>query len=148
MATVEDVRYRKILVPIDGSKESERGFSHAVYLASLVRGELTLLHVVDLNRKMSMLERSMAGGYVPTEFKEQGYKILQPYTKQVPEEVGLDTMVQIGSPAEVIADVAENGGFSLIVLGTRGLGTLQDFILGSVSHSVLHHCSVPVLIVR
>ncbi|WP_462331968.1 universal stress protein [Schwartzia sp. (in: firmicutes)] len=148
MAAVEDVRYRKILVPLDGSVESERGFRHAVYLASLVRGELTLLHVVDLNRKMSMLERSMAGGYVPTEFKEQGYKLLQPYTKQVPEEVGLDTMVQIGSPADVIVDVAENGGFSIIVLGTRGLGTLQDVILGGVSHSVLHHCSVPVLLVR
>ena len=148
MAAVEDIRYRKILVPIDGSEEAARAFHHAVYLASLVRGELTLLHVVDLNRKMSMLERSMAGGYVPQEFKEQGYKLLQPYMKQIPDEVGLDTMVQIGSPAEIIADVAENGGFSLIIMGSRGLGSLQDIILGGVSHYVLHHCGVPTLVVR
>jgi nucleotide-binding universal stress UspA family protein len=52
-----------------------------------------------------------------------------------------------GSAAEAIVRMAEHGGFTLIVVGTRGRNRLESALLGSVSASVAAHSRVPVLIV-
>ena len=143
-----DIQFKKILVPVDGSDESKRAFQPALYLAKLTNAQLTLLHVIDLNRRMSMLERSLSLGLSSKELKEPGYQLLAQYTEQVPEETVLDTIVQLGAPADVIVEQVEDGAYDLIVMGSRGLGALQDFVIGGVSHYVLHHSKVPVLVVR
>ena len=65
-----------------------------------------------------------------------------------------DTTLQVvtevleGPPAEAILRVAETRECDLIVMGSRGLGELKAVLLGSVSDKVLHHSTVPVLIVK
>jgi nucleotide-binding universal stress UspA family protein len=53
-----------------------------------------------------------------------------------------------GSPAEAIIDVAVTRKSDVIVMGSRGLGTLAGLLLGSTSQKVLSHAPCPVLIVR
>ncbi len=60
--------------------------------------------------------------------------------------VGLET--RAGDPATAILDVAEKDGCDLIVLGTRGLGTAERWLVGSVSDKVLHHAHCSVLVAR
>ncbi len=60
----------------------------------------------------------------------------------------LDTYVRSGSPADEIVQTAREVGADLIVLGSRGLGTVRSVLLGSVSDRVLHHAHCPVLVVR
>lgn len=52
-----------------------------------------------------------------------------------------------GSPWRTILDVADEIDASLIVLGARGLGTVQSLLLGSVSNAVVHHAHRPLLVV-
>jgi nucleotide-binding universal stress UspA family protein len=52
-----------------------------------------------------------------------------------------------GHPAEEIIDVAEQVGADLIVVGSRGLGTVSSMLLGSVSRRLLKHSTVPVTVV-
>ncbi|ADU51933.1 UspA domain-containing protein [Thermaerobacter marianensis DSM 12885] len=56
--------------------------------------------------------------------------------------------VATGLPGEEICRYAEQGGYQLIVMGRRGLGRLQEVLLGSVSEYVLRHTRLPVLVVQ
>ena len=53
-----------------------------------------------------------------------------------------------GDPATAILDVAEKAEVELIVMGTRGLGTAERWLIGSVSDKVLHHAHCSVLVAR
>jgi len=51
-------------------------------------------------------------------------------------------------PGEVICKVAEHDAVTMIVVGTRGLGSVRRTIMGSVSDYVVHHAHCPVVICR
>ena len=53
-----------------------------------------------------------------------------------------------GDPAREIVKAAQSRDVVLVILGARGLGTLGRLLLGSVSETVLHQASRPVIIVR
>jgi nucleotide-binding universal stress UspA family protein len=55
---------------------------------------------------------------------------------------------RLGRPDAEIVGLAEELGAGLIVLGSRGLGTLRRALMGSVSDSVVRHAHCPVLVVR
>jgi len=63
-------------------------------------------------------------------------------------DVPYQSRKEVGNPAAVIVRVAEEEKCDLIVLGSRGLGGVMRFLLGSVSDRVTHHAHCPVLIVR
>jgi nucleotide-binding universal stress UspA family protein len=60
----------------------------------------------------------------------------------------VERLVSEGDPAREIVRIAEDRDVDLVVVGARGLGALERFLLGSVSETVLHHAGRPVLIVR
>ena len=53
-----------------------------------------------------------------------------------------------GSEAESILKEAQKAKADLIVMGTRGLGTLKGFLVGSVSRKVIHYAACPVMVVH
>lgn len=65
-------------------------------------------------------------------------------------EAGLEveTALPVGVPAVELADLAEERGASVIVVGSHGRSMLSRIFLGSVSMSLLHHATAPVLLVR
>lgn len=62
--------------------------------------------------------------------------------------VEAERRVVAGDPARAIAQVAEDEGFDLIVMGSHGAGLVRRVLVGSVSHWVLHHAATPVMVVR
>ena len=60
----------------------------------------------------------------------------------------VETVVGDGNPAEVIVDVARRKDVDLIVMGTRGLGSLEGVVLGSVAHKVNHLAEQTVITVK
>lgn len=62
--------------------------------------------------------------------------------------VTCQTRLDIGSPRETICTVADEEKPDFLVVGSRGLGTVERMMLGSVSDYVVHHCLCPVIVVR
>jgi nucleotide-binding universal stress UspA family protein len=62
--------------------------------------------------------------------------------------VPAEPLKRAGNPAQIIIETAEEGGFDLIVSGTRGRHAIERFLFGSTAERVAWHASTPVLLVR
>ncbi len=144
----------RILVATDASPASNRAIDFAADLAAKYKASLSVLHVI---REMQLPEelRAMAEvekleGSRSDVMKFVAKKILHDAELRAQRKGASDvhTNVAEGDPANVILDHAKAIGVDLIVLGTRGLGTVKSMMLGSVSRKVTNLAEVNCFIVR
>lgn len=142
--------FKKILVPVDGSALSMEAVRKAAALADKFQGAVTLLNVVVTPAQSPMVDPGLV--VIPpqliTAMEEEGRQVLERVQQAVPAGVSVSTQQKIGHPAQTIIEVAKSGGFDLIVLGSRGLGEIKGYLLGSVSDRVSHHAPCAVMIVH
>jgi nucleotide-binding universal stress UspA family protein len=143
--------FEKILVPLDGSGHSTYALEKAIEIAKKFDGKVTLLHaytphVVSLPKEYAHAEATPEMVEIS---REAGANILEQAKDRVEtESVQFETLLKMGQAVETIVSVAENGDFDLIVIGARGLSTIKELLLGSVSHGVTAHAKCPVLVVK
>jgi len=126
-----------LLVCIDGSEHSIKTLDYAVKLAERIGSKITLLNIQE--RRLLDLSPKVA--------EELGEQILSKALGAIKkEELKVDKRVEFGVASDNIVEVAERGNHDLIVLGSRGLGTVKRFLLGSVSDDVSHKAKCSVLI--
>jgi nucleotide-binding universal stress UspA family protein len=141
--------FSSILVAVDGSDHAARALAQAVDLARAEGAGLTVITVVT-PPPLPVI----AGPYaapLPRDYEElerEGEAILAKAVASVPEDVPLATAVHKGAPGPAIVERISEGKHDLVVLGSRGRGAIRSLFLGSVSHYVLHHSPIAVLIVR
>ena len=144
--------FKRILVPVDGSQHALVALELAVRLQAAGGGELLILTVF---RHHSLLEASLS--MVRPEEPENMDDVLRDHARDVAEQAKalaaalgsaqLRAFVKKGPPARTIVAFGEEKGADLIVLGSRGLGDLEGYLLGSVSHKVTSLADCPVLVV-
>jgi len=141
----------RVLVPYDGSRLSE----HALEFAAERFGEaeLTVLQVIDPMTAAydAPLERPTPG------FWDSWYEDARGAAEAELEsaaataaEAGADveTVVEVGDPADVVLATCEDGDYDHVVMGSHGREGLSRLILGSVAESVIRRAPVPVTVVR
>jgi nucleotide-binding universal stress UspA family protein len=143
-----------ILVAVDGSPASNRAITLAAEMASKHEATLRLLNVVreiqippdmkNMARVENLGETRMGVlEYVANQILEAAEKVaLEAGATRVERSLGR------GDPATVIADYANRHRVDLIVMGTRGLGSVSGMLMGSVSRKALNICSANCLVVR
>ncbi len=141
----------KLLVAVDGSKNSLRAVKYAAKLAHLLRtssNKITLVSVHDdtgLRHARAFVGKAEVADYL----RELSEKELRPARKLLKDDgIGYDMEIRTGHVAQEIIDCATAGGFDMIVLGSKGRGALADLLLGSVAQRVLANAKQPVLIVK
>jgi len=144
--------FDRILVPIDGSNGAQAALQLAIEIQKQCGSELMLLCVF---RHYSLLEASMS--MVRPEEPENLDDSMKQYAASIVEEgkrfaaekgaTKVRGFVKSGPPARTIVAFAEEKKANLIVLGSRGLGDVEKYLLGSVSHKVTSLAECPVLVV-
>lgn len=137
--------FRTILIAWDGSRHARRALSEAIDIAQTQGSRLTLLTV-------AAPIHVWAGPYVPPvpedELAQAAERIAEEGEELVPDGIPVSSRTAAGSPGPELLKRVEAAGHDLIVMGSRGRGAVRSAVLGSVSHYVLNHARVPVLIVR
>jgi len=144
--------YRRILVPLDGSRTSQLGLGEAVKLARSQGSSLRLLHVVDELVLMTAPEMSYNVGDLIEALKEDGRNILEKgaaHARKHGVKVQTSLIETFGShAADSIIDEAKKWHASLIVLGTHGRRGMKRVVMGSDAEQVVRNAPAPVLLVR
>lgn len=137
--------YSKILVCCDGSKYSENAIRKACSLAKKYHSELTLIHVVDRTRKSDVF-----AGNEYTRILRRYAKSTLEKAKKIANEEGLEPKIvtKEGNVANEIIRFSKEAKTDLLVVGSKGLGAVLQFFLGSVSSKIANHALCSVLIVK
>lgn len=144
--------FKKILVPLDGSALSEQALPHAVRLARALQIPVVLVQAVELS---SIMMPAPAGEAVmwPEASAESLQTMANTYLNDLmalptSEDVTFTGRVEIGDPATIILDVADEERADLIIMSTHGRSGVNRWLLGSITERVLRHADCPVLAVR
>jgi nucleotide-binding universal stress UspA family protein len=138
----------KILIPVDGSPASLRAVDFAIEMASQNPGSsFVLLNV----QNVGAIE--LAGDLMDSDWQETlsqaAAKVLkEAVAKSEAANISFENLVRAGPTAETIAQVSREMGIDHIVMGTRGLGSIQGLLLGSVAMKVIHLAEVPITLIK
>jgi len=137
--------FKKILVAVDGSTYAEHAVEYAASIAKRFNSQVTLIHAIP--HPFYTYEMIAPP---PSEQLEKAGKEVLARNQQVAEKRGVQvkTRLVFGDPAEEIAKVANEEGFDLLVVGSRGLSRVAALLLGSVSEKLSRDAKCPVLIVK
>lgn len=142
--------FRNVLVAYDGSDHAEKALREAIDIAVAGHGRLTLMTAICSPSRWTTAtpDTMVAARDLGPELEERGRELLQHAVSLVPDDVPVTTVLTQNPIRRALLACAEKGGHDLIVMGSRGRGAVQAALLGSVSHHVLHHSPIPVLIVH
>ena len=142
------LKYKNILVAIDGSKEADWAVKKGIEIAKRNDATLLLVHVID-TRTFALIEAydTVIGDRAEKLAKD----MLENYLKQA-EDVGLTNVqyeIDYGSPKiRIPRDLAKKHNVDLILCGATGLNVVERFFIGSVSEHITRYAACDVLVVR
>lgn len=141
-------RYKKILVAIDGSEESDLAFKKAVNIAKRNGASLLVVHVIDTRAFQNM---TTIDGTLVNEAQKVAQATMSDYVEQAHKQ-GLDdvsTVIEFGMPKPIIGkELPKEHDIDLIIVGATGLNAVERLFIGSVSEYIIRHASCDVLVVR
>jgi nucleotide-binding universal stress UspA family protein len=162
--------FERILVPLDGSDHSMHALKNAAEMAKNFGAQVTLINVYSLAQPvvptpfaLSGTSTAVTGPVMPPDasyseafsriaeaHRQAGANILAKGKEEAQALWGIqaETLLKEGHAVEEILRTAREGKYNLIVIGARGLSTIKEILLGSVSHGVVIHASCPVLVVK
>ena len=152
--------FKKILVAYDGSEQAKRAIDYASDMANSCGGTLVVLTVVP--RVTIPVFPEEGYGATPLtnaqdfgDFQEKMLAMYQMSQQEVMKDIvknfpkiKTDAILLEGRPSATIVEQAEKNGADLIVMGSRGIGGITGWILGSTSRRVVESCTKPVLVIK
>jgi nucleotide-binding universal stress UspA family protein len=141
--------YKKILVPLDGSKTAEGVLPHARALAYSEGAEIILLNVAS----NPALEFVFSDPSIAERAVEEQETHARKYTAEIERQLKADgfkvsSMLREGAPDEVILKVAEDIKADVIAMSTHGRTGPARWVMGSVADRVVRNAHIPVMLIR
>ena len=137
--------FKTILVPLDGSKHSEKSLQRTCEIVNEFGSKVILIYVVEKSFPLNLLDRKE---YLKI-LRKFGNKILENANNTLFKKgITAKILLREGNIVSEIDKVVKKEGCDLIVVGNKGLGSTARFLLGSVSNKLAQSSSCSVLIVK
>ena len=142
------MNYSNILIPVDGSEDAKAACRVAAQLMAAIPGRETL-HLLHCIAQIP----GLIGGEQREKLKQEHEKDAEVIFESIRTELSeidcdIKTYTRYGETAGAIVSAAKELGCTMIIMGTRGVSEIKSIVLGSVSHNVLRHASIPVLLIN
>jgi nucleotide-binding universal stress UspA family protein len=144
--------YRRIMVPLDGSKMAECVIPHVETVAKLSNAGVELVHVVE------PVELPTRGGIALSgddlrQIEEHSRHEAQSYLKEIVSRLkssGIKSHPKLltGKAADSLVDYMQENNFDLVIMATHGRSGISRWFWGSVADKILYSSKIPVLLVR
>ena len=113
-------------------------------MAGLFKGTVTLVSVVKPGEYSLAVEDK---AFIEN-LKEFHNDLVETVMEEVKRtDIEVDTRIKLGTPWKELTKLSKEGHYDLIVVGSRGIGQVAEFLIGSNSTRVVQHSEVPVLVV-
>ena len=139
-----------VLVPIDGSPNALRALRHVISPEAICRAP-EKIHLLNVQPPVAsgvvrlFLSREDLSGY----YEDEAEQALRPARQEIEKAgVAFQVEIRVGDAAETIVRYAREQHCSLIAMGTRGMGSVGNLLLGSVATKVIGLSEIPVLLVK
>jgi nucleotide-binding universal stress UspA family protein len=141
----------KFLVPVDGSESSNRAVDLLIKKLGWFKDGVEI-HLLNVQHMIPYGDRvsSVVGHDKIAQFhQEEGLAALAAARQKFDAaRLKYHYHIGVGHEAETICKYAKEKGCDQIVMGTRGMGSVSNLLLGSVATKVIHLSEVPVLLVK
>ncbi|GAA4837021.1 hypothetical protein GCM10023310_13150 [Paenibacillus vulneris] len=144
------VMFGKILLAYDGSETAKNALEQAMELKLMLPDSiLEIVHVAQLQNVIVGDAFITSSAVIQDELHDAAEAVLDEARRRI-SHLGLatTTLLEGGTPAQMILDYVNDHLFDLIIVGSRGLGTFKELLLGSVSYEIVQHATIPVLVVK
>ena len=137
--------FKTILVPLDGSKYSEKALLRACEIADVFDSKMILVYVVEKSLPINLLDRKE---YL-TILRNFGKRTLDNANKILSKKgLSAKPLLKEGNIVTEIEKIVKSEKCDLIIVGNKGLGAVTRFLLGSVSNKLAQHSNCSLLIVK
>jgi len=124
---------KKILVGVDGSEYAEKALKQAIEIAGKFSAEITVVNVYHAPTGQDVSQKILDKAKEILENSKVKFKLVSVLSSNTPK---------------VITDMAEKEKFDLIAVGSRGIGAVHAYLIGSVCNKICYDSPVSVLIVK
>lgn len=146
--------YKKILLPIDGSKNSEKAIKHAISIADN-EAEIFILFATDSKSLTSIPEEAFDKEDFE-EYEEHG-KIATEHVDKLIHEINdelntgktikTEPIIVEGNPTKIIVKAIEKKEADVVLIASSGKNPIDKFLIGSITEKIIQDATVPVIVI-
>ena len=137
--------FKKILVPLDGSKYSERALKQACEISNVFDSNLILVYVVEKSIPINLLDRKE---YLEMLEKFGNKTIDKANNILLKNGITAKAFLKKGNIVNEIEKIIKKERCDLVIVGSKGLGSVTRLLLGSVSNKLAQSSPCSVLIIK
>ena len=140
--------FHNILVAVDGSPDADEALTEAIDLAASEHTRLTLITGVQKLPSVAYIGLALPVAQLDADAQARAEGVLASARDRVPDDIPVTTILTDRPIRAALLEQINRGRHDLIVVGSRGRGAVHGALLGSVSHYILNHSTVPALVVH
>lgn len=141
--------YNKVMIAVDGSAPSFRAVNAAAKMADCIEN-ISLVNVITIQHVISADGQSV--DFFPPEYYQElnrnAHEVLNKAEEMLGKHPHINKIVESGPPAEIILQLLERDHYDLVIVGSRGLNSIERLFLGSVSHKIVSLANCPVMLIK